>query len=180
MHRQMTNQQSLPQQFTPERIPRRGESLAWLFALVVIATWLILRANGQNLTTAAAALAALLFLSAASISLGNWMDRQTVIRLTSDGIAFRNGLRDVSLTWNEVQSVRVFPGRFGAKQVQVLGQSSHFEFRTPGEVRYNDEVRGRTGFEHGEQILQAILKFSNLKTVDHQDPRPNVYYYVRK
>ncbi len=168
------------QEFYPERVSPRGQIYAWVLAIVAAVTWLILRANQQSLTTLAGVLALFLLFSAGSISLSRWMDARTVIRIQQDGVAFTNGLRNVYLKWGDIRSVRVLPDRFGARQVQVLGTDSHFEFRTLGEVRYNGQVRGRTGFEQGDRILETILKAARLKMLDSSNAQKSVYYYARE
>jgi hypothetical protein len=113
--------------------------------------------------------------SGGSISLGNWLDRNTVIQLEADGIHFENGLRRVRLRWTEVQKVAVLPARWG-KSVQVIGEQSHFDFKTLGEVQFQGEVRGRTGFPEGQEILDVILRETGLTLIEESN---NAYYYAR-
>ncbi len=103
------------------------------------------------------------------------MDRNTVIRLEADGIRFENGLRRVRLHWPEVQKVAVLPARWG-KAVQVIGERAYFGFKTFGEVQFQGEVRGRTGFPEGQAILDLILRQANLVLIEESN---NAYYYAR-
>ena len=138
-------------------------------------TWLIYAQSGRTGQLVFQILEAFLLFSALSISLGNWMDRQTMIRLGVGGVEFENGLRKSRLKWEEIDRIQVFPSAWG-KKVQVIGAGSHFSFRTLGEVNYMGESRGRLGFAEGELILQRILESSHLgdmKTLN------SGYYYAR-
>ena len=128
-----------------------------------------------TIPTAAWVFGGFLLFAAISISLGNWMDRGTVMSLDINGIAFENGLRQVALSWQEVEKVNVIPARWG-KSVQVIGEASHFEFRTLGEVQYQGDVQGRLGFVEGEAVLKEILKKTELILKKEEKGR---YYYAR-
>jgi hypothetical protein len=161
-------------EFHPELLSRRGEWTAWALALLAsIGMWFLNR-SGYTPSWAWIFWAFLLF-SGLSISLGNWIDRNTAIWLESDGIRFENGLRRVRLGWHEVQKVAVLPARLG-KTVRVVGEKSHFEFKTLGEVQFQGQVRGRTGFPEGQAILDVILREAGLVLVEESN---NAYYYAR-
>ncbi|HEY5670190.1 MAG TPA: hypothetical protein VIS10_09355 [Anaerolineales bacterium] len=162
-------------EYHPELIPRRGEWIAWGSTLVVSAAWIILRLSGQSVFVAVPFLAITLLLVAMGISLGNWMDRRTVIHLGDDGVKFDNGLRNVNLSWPEVHQVRVLPSRFG-KKVQVFGEQVYFSFRTLGEVHLQGELKGRMGFEKGEEILRQIVLMSGLQIMEREGEE---IYYIR-
>lgn len=143
-------------------ISRRGELIAWASALMVLAGWFILRQSGQGVLPVVPILGILLLLAALSISLGNWMDRHTYIRLENGGITFHNGLRHVHFSWDQIKQVEVTPSKWG-KKVQVLGNQAHFGFRTLGEVEAYGKSIGNVGFENGEWILEHILERSGLQ-----------------
>jgi hypothetical protein len=171
-----------PQAFAPERLSSRGEITAWALTLVVLMTAAIVQVNGSRWASAGWILAGIFLLSAGSISLGNWMDRKTVIHVDRTGISFQNGLRDTTLTWKEVRAVRVLPAQWGAQQVQVVGETSHgkahFEFRTLGTIHHQGQERGRTGFASGDQILDTIIRMANMQPVPSDNPTYS--YYARK
>lgn len=173
---------SFPREFVPERLPLRGEITAWVLTFVVLIAATILQVNGARWASAGLTLAGIFVLSAGSISFGNWMDRKTVIRMDRAGISYTNGVRDTTLGWDEIQVVRVLPTRWGARQAQVIGESSgrksHFEFRTLGVVKYQEQERGRTGFADGDQILETIVQAANLHPVPSD--QPSYSYYARK
>jgi hypothetical protein len=163
-------------EYRPELLPRRGEWVAWGLALLVAGTWLWLLLSRQRASSALPLLAAVLFFSATSISMGNWMDRHTLLVVDADGVRFENGLRHIQMKWQEINEVRLFPATWGNK-VQVFGENVYFHFHTLGEVKYRGEVRGKTGFAKGEEIMRHIILNSSLEIVDHLG---EVYYYARR
>jgi hypothetical protein len=166
--------ESKTREFRPELLPRRGEWTAWALALAASVGMWFLHRDGYIPAWAWIFWAFLLF-SSASISLGNWLDRTTVIWLEAGGIRFENGLRRVRLGWSEIQKVAILPARWG-RSVQVIGEKSHFGFKTLGEVQFQGEVRGRTGFPEGQVILDVILHEAGLVLVEESN---NAYYYAR-
>ena len=167
--------QDQPVIYKPELLQRKGEMIAWILAFLVSAAWAVLRWRGLPINPALTILAAVLLLAALSISLGNWMDRKTTLRYDQNGIKFTNGLRRVRLTWDEVEQIRVAPSQWG-KKVHVIGVQSYFSFRTLGEVKVQNEVKGQMGFKEGERILKEILALSGLNLVKQNE---QVYYYGR-
>jgi len=165
---------SQPVEFRSELLSRNGEFIAWSLALLLVAVWYLEGWIGFRIT-ALVFLAIFMLLAAMSISLGNWMDRRTYIRLKEQGIEYSNGLRHTHLTWSEINEVQVFPSKWG-KKVRVLGEHGYFAFRTLGEVKVQGEVKGRVGFQDGEYILRQILEQSRLHEVAHT---ANGYYYAR-
>jgi hypothetical protein len=170
------NIDQLPLEYKPELISRRGEAIAWACVLLVAAGILLLTLSGKPVNWLVTLLEAMLLLSAALISLGNWSDRKTTLRLDVHAIEFKNGLRQVKLGWDEVKEVRVTPSPWGNK-VEVYSEKSHFSFRTLAEVKVRGELKGRFGFVRGEEILRQIVLHSNLEIID--EPGAG-YYYVRK
>ena len=164
-------------EFRPELLSRRGELIAWGLTLVTAAAWLILYFTQTPIFIGLKVLVVLLGFSALAISLGNWMDRRTLLRIESAGVYFENGLRKARLHWEEIRQVEVIPSSWGNK-VRVLGEQAHFDFRTFGEVKMQGEVKGQLGFHEGEQILQTILQQAGLK--ETQGPEEGCMYYSRK
>ncbi len=154
-------------EYRPELIPRRGEWTAWSLALLSGISWLPLRWLSLPVSKAMLFLTIALVFAALGISLSNWVDRQTVIRLNENWIEFHSGLRHVRFLWLEIRQVRVLPSRWGDK-VQVIGERAHFSFRTLGEVWFRDELKGRMGFEKGDEILNEMIDSSGLKKIAEQ------------
>lgn len=163
-------------EFRPELISRRGEFISWVTTLMGLVTWAALIVIGESAPVGLIILTVFLLLAALSISLGNWMDRQTRIRLEVDGIGFQNGLRRAHLRWDEIQQVQVYPSNWGDK-VRVLGPQARFDFRTLGEVTVRGDVKGRMGFVEGEKILEHILDKTHLREVQRSG---SGYYYARE
>ena len=159
--------------FHPELLSRRGELIAWGTSTFVFLGWLILSLNGRQVPFAVPFLGIILVLAALAISLGNWMDRKTELRLDAGGVIYKNGLRYAALKWDEIFEIKVFPSKWG-KKVHVLGATVHFNFRTLGEVKVQDEVKGRMGFAEGDKILSVMLEQTNLKEI--AGPGPGRYY----
>ena len=161
-------------EFRPELMPRRGEFNAWALAIglgfalyFAISTW-------PDLPGFLWIFEGVMIFSALAISLGNWMDRRTVLRIEADGIAFENGLRSVRLGWLEVQNVAVVQIRSG-KRIQVQSDQSHFTFKTLTVMNLLGQAM-RSGFADGENILGRILQATNLKLTKESE---GVYYYAR-
>ena len=163
-------------EYRPELIPRRGELIAWVGVILTGLTWVVLAVSGQRVVVMIPVLFILLIFSAFFISLGNWMDRQTMISMKDGEVEYRNGLRQVRMRWMEIREIRVLPGRWG-KKVQVYGEDSYFTFHTLGEVRLRENVKGRMGFEQGEEILRQLILRSGLQIIEEQG---DGYYYARQ
>lgn len=161
-------------EFRPELLPRRAELLAWLASIGLLIGLLLGTNRWGALPFTYWVFAGLIVFSAMSISLGNWMDRRSVIRMEADGIAFENGLRSVRLTWPEVQNVAVIPTRLG-KRVQVQGAQSHFTFKTMSESTLAGQQM-RTGFADGQEILEMVLKECGLQVKAEKE---GMVYYAR-
>jgi hypothetical protein len=161
-------------EFRPELLPRRGELMAWLAGIGMVVGLFLATSRWGSPSFIFWAFGVFLLFSAISISLGNWVDRRSVIRLEADGIAFENGLRSVRLNWLEVQNVAVVPTRLG-KRVQVQGAQSHFTFKTMSEAALGGQQL-RTGFADGQEILETILKECGLQLKAEKD---GMVYYAR-
>jgi hypothetical protein len=175
------NIQAERQEFHPELVSRRSELIAWGSALLVDGVWILLILTGQLSSFWLPLLGVPLILIALGISLANWMDRHTIIKLDEQRISFSNGLRHTLLQWNDIQQVRVLPAQWG-KKVQVFGERSYFGFHTLGEVFAYGKPLGRTGFVEGDFILQVILDKADLSAVNqiNVEGRQEGYYYSRK
>ncbi len=125
-------------EFKPELVSRRSELIAWGSAVVVNGAWLLLIVFNQSMSFWLPILGIPLLLIAIGISLGNWMDRKTIIKQDEKGIYFSNGLRHADLGWDEIKEVRILPAQWGEK-VQVFGGEVYFAFHTLGEVKSNGE-----------------------------------------
>jgi uncharacterized membrane protein len=160
--------------YKPELQSRRSELVAWGLAIASLVGLLFLNLGGMIFFWSLVFVVFLIF-AALSISLGNWMDRKTQIRVDNEGIVFRNGLRNVRLDWPSINIVKTIPARWGEK-VQVIGAKAHFEFNTLGEVIFQQKVQGRVGFQQGKGIMDEIIHKSGLTSVAKNG---DSYYYSR-
>ncbi len=169
------------QVFKPELASRRGELTAWGSAVLVNGTWILLLSIDQPLSFWLPILGIPFLLIAAGISLANWMDRHTLLKLDKESIYFSNGLRRVQLLWFEIKEVRVLPAQWG-KKVQVFGERSYFGFHTLGEVKAHGKVLSRTGFVDGERVLEQIINQAELRETKQIEAgsQQEGYYYSRE
>ena len=92
------------------------------------------------------------------------MDRKTLIRLEDKGVTYENGLRKTYNSWDAIREIHTAPARWGTS-IQVIGLKSHFAFTTLGEMQFQGQVRGRTGFSEGAEILDRIIHSAGLTVV---------------
>jgi hypothetical protein len=166
----------IPAEFRPEIFSRRGEVTAWGLAILALVSWFTLRVRGTPAPVLFVILALFLLVAALTVSLSNWSDRHTLLRLEANGVRFENGLRRVFLTWDEIQKVQTFTSNLGDR-VRVSGFKTFFSFRMLGEVSMRGQVRGRMGFADGERILRHILRAAGLKRIEQPGEG---YYYARE
>lgn len=161
--------------FRPETISRQGERNAWILTGFALIIELLLLWRLSSLPVWSTLLTAFLLLSAVFISLSNWVDRKTILILQPEGIEFRNGLRNVSMQWDQVENVSVVADRLG-QRVHIAGAQANFNFRMVSEVEIRGKVGGKMGFSEGEMILKEIINASglSLKESKNQDR-----YYAR-
>lgn len=163
-------------EFRPELLPRRGEIIAWILAMLVAVSWVLLTVTAMPYSWVVPTTAILLLLSALGISLSNWMDRNTVICIDPSGISFRNGLRTTVLNWNEIEEVSIFDTNLG-KKIQISGAGTQFAFHTMSVLERKGQVQARSGFAQGEVILKQVVEAAGLK-VSHREG--SGYYYARE
>ncbi len=162
-----------PVEFQPERFSRRGEATAWGLAVIALAAWAWTAWRGLETPSVLPFVAGFCVLAGLAISLTNWVDRHTRLRIDETGVRFENGLRRVQMGWEEIQEMRVFPSNLG-DQVRVMGGNTFFTFRTLGEARMGEQVRGRMGFAEGEHIANHIRQKARLTRV--QETRAGYRY----
>jgi hypothetical protein len=160
--------------YKPELLARQGERNAWLFAILAGIALAILHLRGVVPFFSWIFVIFLAF-SALSISLGNWIDRRSLLRISKTGLSFGNGLRQVDLTWPQITEVRIVPTRWG-EQIQVIGGQSHFSFNTLAELQFKGQNRTKVGFAGGQEILKEILKSGGLTKKQEND---RYTYYLR-
>ena len=161
--------------FRPETISRQGERNAWILTGFALIIELLLLWRLSSLPVWATLLTAFLLISAVFISLSNWVDRKTILILKPGGIEFRNGLRNISMQWDQVETVSVVADRLG-RRIHVAGAQANFNFRMVSEVEIRGKVGGKMGFSEGETILKEIINASGLSLVENKNQDR---YYAR-
>ncbi len=165
-------------EFHPVSMSRQGELVAWGVWGSVTLAWVWLARLG-DVPLFIPVFWVVLSLMAGGTTLGNWMDARTVLRIAPEGVFFYNGLRKVSLTWNEVQRIEVLPSRWG-KVVHVWGKRGHFRLRTLSEIRAvgGSGVSTQVGFPGGADIVRELARRSGLQV--RKEAESGRTYYARE
>lgn len=167
---------STVQVFKPLLTSRRSEVSAWALTVVMFLVVLFAPLEGRGKLGGIVFLV-FLGLSGLTMSIGNWVERNTYLRIAEDGITYFNGAREISLGWKKITRVEVVPSRFGDR-IRVNSDSARFRFQSLGNISMNEKISGRVGFEQGEQILETILEQSGLAGAERQQTN-GTYYYSR-
>jgi hypothetical protein len=116
-------------------------------------------------------------LSALVMSVGNWIDRNTTLKIDEAGVSYFNGAREVSLNWGDISRIEVVPARFGDRII-VSSENAGFRYQSLGKISMSEKISGQVGFEEGAQILETMLEQTGLSG---QQPRQtdSGYYYSR-
>lgn len=155
------NDLSAVQEYRPLLLTRRSELVSWIITGITLFGWLYFRQNIPALTNLMLVFFALALFTALGSSYGNWMDRSTVLRVSPDGLAYRNGLQNIQMPWQDIQEMHLLESRLGRK-VHLIGSRRQFSFRMMSELQAFGRQREQTGFAKGEEIVDAILQFSGL------------------
>lgn len=154
---------------------RRNEFIAWLFSVVLLVAVLVTSRNRIELYTWFYIGVALVSLAAVVLSLNNWIERNTLLRIDQQGVAYASPLRSLALGWEQIEKMRVVRSVLN-KKIYVFGERSFFSFHTLAEGKVGGRVKARMGFAEGEQILQIILERAKLTLMEQQDGSA---YYAR-
>ena len=160
--------------YRPNFLSRRNELIAWVLAALG-ALGSLLASRYTELPQWLLVGVGVLLLAAAGLSLGNWMDRRTVLEFREEGLEFRNGLRHIKLGWRDLRSVEVRRSGVG-DAVQVTGAKSRFKFTVSGGVRLRGKRQAKFGFSDGDEIIKEMVRRSGLALVSQSAAG---YYYGR-
>ncbi len=168
---------SLTGTFRPLQGSRRGEAYAWGLSAAMLAVTVITAWRLGSVPWFLWVLLGFFLGSALLSSFGNWVDSRTVLTLRPEGLEFHNGLRHVTLTWPQVQSVRIVSDRWG-QRVQVQGENGqHFAFRTLMQVEIHEgNPQSLFGFQEGEALAATIVQRAGLSAQRTTDEET---YYAR-
>ena len=155
------NDLSAAQEYRPLLLSRRSELVTWIITVISVFGWFYFRQYIPALTNLMLVFFALALFTALGSSYGNWMDRKTVLRLSQEGLAYRNGLQNIQMPWQDIQEMHLLESRLGRK-VHLIGSRRQFSFRMQSDLQAFGRSKEQTGFEKGEEIVEKILKFSAL------------------
>ncbi|HJS28305.1 MAG TPA: hypothetical protein VJ768_01695 [Anaerolineales bacterium] len=151
-------------EYRPVSVSRRSELTAWGIFAVLASVVVLFRGRGQIVPLPITILAVFFLLSALVISFGNWMERRTSLRIEPDRLFYSNGVRKVSLSWDEIREIRLGEDRLSNK-VYIYGESAQFQIRLQSEPRFDREEHRLYGFREGDEILRAISERSGKNPV---------------
>ena len=116
--------------------------------------------------------------SGAAMTLGNWMNRNTILMMSDSGINFENGIQKVNFGWENIHRVEVHSRRVNDKII-VVGEDGHkFGIDMFNELFLNNKSGGVVGFREGEKILETILYYSYIDS--SRKLQAEGYYYYEK
>jgi hypothetical protein len=154
--------------YRPVSVSRRSELTAWGIFAVLASVVVLLRLQARIVPLPITILAAFFLLAALVISFGNWMERRTWMRLDPDRLLYTNGVRKISLPWEEIREIRLDEDRLSNK-VYISGESIQFQFRLQSEPRFDREEHGLYGFREGDEILREIAERSGKSPVSREE-----------
>jgi len=164
-------------EYKPLLVPRRSEFNAWGLTLILLIVLIFSSLEGRG-KVGGVILLVFLVLSSTTMSIGNWIDRKTYLRIGEQSVIYFNGAREVSLPWKDISRVEIIPGKFGDKII-VSSTEKRFRFQALGKIKMSEKVSGQVGFEQGTQILETILEKSGLATAERK-PADSYEYYSRE
>jgi len=147
--------------FQPAKPNRRGELLAWACCLTLAVTAAVQARVTEGFPYTAVALLAFFFLAGATTSFGNWLERQTSVRLTPDGVTYSSPIRNLSLGWEKIETLTALPAGQGWRLV-VQGAGRLFQFRTPVPPVEGGREAVPIGFPDGERMAGLIRSCARL------------------
>ncbi|MBI3160435.1 MAG: hypothetical protein HYZ26_12630 [Chloroflexi bacterium] len=165
-----------PLEFKPIPGSRRPEMHSWAFGLALAGLLAVIRPDGGAALFGAWALGLYFGISAALMSVGNWLERNARLTLSATGLAFRQPLHGVTVGWEAVERLEVRSSPVG-RRIFVFGGGKHFSFRAISEVEIRGKIRDRYGFEDSERIMQTMLQMTNLPAKPKEFE--NGTYYAR-
>lgn len=154
--------------FKPIPVSRRGEFLAWSGTLFVgaVGVYVLWKTKGISLFTPA--IFFMLLMVASIISFGNWVDRRTSIRISSEMVFYRSPIRKVELGLNAIESLWAVPAGRGWR-ILVRGEGQLFHFRTGIHLESRSGAEMHTGIEGGERLAGIIRHGAGLSALEHED-----------
>lgn len=159
---------SSPEEFRPPPPDRRGERIAWLCTLLLGITIVIIASIQGEIPSLSILLFIIFGLAGALISFANWIESNTRILLSSEGVNFHSPLRNVALHYSMIESL--WASEIGSGwRIGVLGGGERFTFRTA--IRITGP-RGRSipfGIKDGKRLGALLRSMANLSSPEMED-----------
>lgn len=163
------------QKFSPWTESRNSEFANWGLAAIFLLAIFFIPIQFSLARKIIWVLLPIFILVASMTSFSNLMDRHTLLTLDVDSIEFSSLLRKVKFNWKDVERVQVIPLAWSEK-IFIIGKNEKFSFMTESKVEINNEIKGKSGFENGDQILIAILDITGLSSSNKIDQNASYYY----
>lgn len=143
--------------------------MAWLTAVGAGAGTVILTVQRGEPFALGLALTGFLLLTAATLTFGGWVERNTEVRLGGEGVHYHSPLRDVGLNWERVEQLSAQNTGRGWR-IQVTGGGRSFRFRTEGRLSVGDQEMA-FGLEGGQALAAQIRSRASLSAPREESGR---------
>lgn len=153
--------------FAPAMPNRRGEAIAWLCAAGVGIAIAVIKLRGGTVTSVSIFLIVFFVGAGSLISLGNWMDANTTVLVSRNGLTYRNPLRTTELAWGSLESLEATSNR-GGWRIVVEAQATRFAFSTSLKVRFGSRTVMLGGFPDGDRLAALIRGMAGLSEPQHR------------
>ena len=154
--------------YRPAPVDRRGERVGWLLSLALAGGLLLLQRFSGGIAWLGLVFLALLVALAALVSIGNWLEAGTSIRIDAQAIEERTPLRSVRLGWGEVDEMWTWPASRGWR-ILLRGTGGQILFRTGERMSFPRGAELRLGFPEGEQMAGVVRRAARLSAPLRQD-----------
>ena len=146
--------------FIPLSPSNRNELLSWASTgALAVAGYFIFTRTG-SLSWFHSLFLGVCFVVSAAISLANWLDRNTQIKTSTEGLEYHSPLRRCQMSWQTLDIVRILPFDRGLR-IYVQAGNDHFTYRTDKPENKESERRQTGTIQNGNILTAQILANSN-------------------
>jgi hypothetical protein len=154
--------------FSPAAVDRRGEGVGWLLTAGLAAGLAVIFWRSGGVPWLGLVLLVILIGLSSLVSLGNWLESNTTIRLDVAGIEERQPLHSVALRWDEILELWAWPASRGWR-ILVRGTGGQILFRTGERLVSARGPELRLGFPQGEQLAARVRNAAQLAAPQPQE-----------
>jgi hypothetical protein len=141
--------------FQPPQSPRKGELIAWGSAVAIALALGIFYVLTQTVQCLTAGLLLFFLISGGLISFGIWIDTRTSIRVSREGVRYKNPFKEVELGWDKVNSVHA--AKAGSVwKIAVTGMDQYFTLRVSESPEGKDSPRAFLVIPNGDRLVRII------------------------